>query len=109
VKTAPESAAYPPYECAVCLTTAIGCWNSRLLAFHEALELARAPGLAQLAHRLGLDLANPFARDGEQLADLFEGAVGLQADRGMSAGRSVYSVTRANPGKFREPSRWEIY
>src|SRR6202158_144746 len=51
--------------------------GSRLLAFHEALEVARAPNLAQLAQRLRLDLANPFARDGEQLADLFEGAVGL--------------------------------
>jgi hypothetical protein len=65
---------------AVCLTTAIDAWNSRLLAFHEALEFARAPGLAQLAQRLGLDLANTFARGGEHLADLFEGAVGLQAD-----------------------------
>jgi hypothetical protein len=66
--------------------------------------------------RSGAACAAPWPRfgeyvagDGEQLADLFEGAVGLQADRGMSAGRSVYSVTRANPGKFREPSRWEIY
>ena len=38
---------------------------STLLAFHEALEVARAPSLAQLAQRLGFDLANPFARDGE--------------------------------------------
>ena len=52
----------------------------RLLAFHEALELAGAPSLAQLAHRLGLDLANPFARDGKHFAHLFEGAVGLLAD-----------------------------
>jgi hypothetical protein len=52
----------------------------RLLAFHEALEAARAPSLAQLAQHLRLDLANTFARDGEQFADLFEGAVGLLAD-----------------------------
>jgi hypothetical protein len=32
---------------------------TKLLAFHEALELARASSLAQLAHRLRLDLANP--------------------------------------------------
>ena len=51
-----------------------------LLAFYEALELARAPSLAQLAQRLRLDLANPFAGDGEQLADLFESAVGLLPD-----------------------------
>src|SRR6202047_3194610 len=53
---------------------------STLLAFHEALEVARAPSLAQLAQRLGFDLSNPFARDGELLADLFEGAVGLLPD-----------------------------
>src|ERR1700687_3972680 len=53
---------------------------STLLAFHEALEVARAPSLAQLAQRLGLYLTNTFARDGELLADLFEGAVGLLAD-----------------------------
>jgi hypothetical protein len=35
---------------------------------------------AQLAQRLGFDLSNPFARDGELLADLFEGAVGLLPD-----------------------------
>ena len=34
---------------------------SALLAFHEALEVARAPSLAQLAQRLGFDLSNPFA------------------------------------------------
>src|ERR1700687_4633263 len=45
-----------------------------------ALEAARAPSLAQLAQRLRLDLANTFARDGEQFADLFERAVGLLAD-----------------------------
>ncbi len=53
---------------------------STLLAFHEALEVAQAPSLAQLARRLGFDLSNPFARDGELLADLFEGAVGLLPD-----------------------------
>ena len=36
-----------------------------LLAVHEAREVARAPSLAQLAQRLRLDLANPFARHGE--------------------------------------------
>src|SRR5271166_2510607 len=51
-----------------------------LIAFHEALEVAQALSLAQLAQRLRLDLANTFARDAEQFADLFEGAVGLQAD-----------------------------
>jgi hypothetical protein len=38
----------------------------RILAFHEALKVARAPSLAQVAQRLSLDLANTFARDGEQ-------------------------------------------
>jgi len=36
-----------------------------LLVFHEAGEVSRAPSLAQLAQRLRLDLANPFACDGE--------------------------------------------
>ncbi len=35
--------------------------------FYEgALEVAQAPSVAQLAQRLRLDLANTFARDGEQ-------------------------------------------
>jgi hypothetical protein len=34
----------------------------------------REPSLAQLAQHRRLDLANTFARDGEQFADLFEGA-----------------------------------
>jgi hypothetical protein len=44
---------------------------STLLASHEALEVTRATGLAQLAQRLGLDLSNAFARHRELLADLF--------------------------------------
>src|SRR6266852_2196603 len=52
----------------------------RLLAFNEALEVARAPSVAQLAQRPRLDLANTFARDSELLADLFEGVVGLPTD-----------------------------
>src|SRR6516225_799329 len=52
----------------------------RLFAFHKAFEIARAAGLAQLAQRLGLDLANPFTRDGELLANLFKRVVGLLAN-----------------------------
>src|SRR5262249_16905682 len=51
-----------------------------LSACHEAREVARAPSLTQLAHRLRLDLANTFARDGKQSADLFESVVGLLPD-----------------------------
>src|SRR5215471_15849948 len=47
---------------------------------HEAREVARALSLTQLAQRLRLDLANTFARDGKQSADLFESAVGLLPD-----------------------------
>jgi hypothetical protein len=54
--------------------------SERLLAFPEALEVALAPGLAQLAQRLRLDLANTLARDAEHVADLVKGAVGLLAD-----------------------------
>ena len=38
----------------------------------EILELLAAAGVAQLAQRLGLDLADALARDVELLADLFE-------------------------------------
>jgi hypothetical protein len=38
------------------------CSCRRLLALHESFEIARTPGLAQLAQRLGLDLPNPLAR-----------------------------------------------
>ena len=48
--------------------------------FPEALEVARASGLAELAQRLRLDLANTFARDGEHFADLFKSALGLLSD-----------------------------
>src|SRR5204863_10168373 len=41
-------------------------------AFQEGLQLAAAAGVAQLAERLGLDLADALARDREILADLFE-------------------------------------
>ena len=53
---------------------------SSLLALHEALEVARAPSLAQLAQRLGFDLSNPFARHRELLADFFQCAVGPLSD-----------------------------
>ena len=38
----------------------------------EVLELLAAAGVAQLAQRLGLDLADALARDIELLADLFK-------------------------------------
>src|SRR5687768_6122197 len=41
-------------------------------AFEERLELARARGVAELAERLGFNLSDALARDGEVLADLFE-------------------------------------
>src|SRR5271169_1188499 len=53
---------------------------STLLAFHEALEVARAASLAQLAQRLGFDLANPFACHRELLADFFQRVIGLLPD-----------------------------
>src|SRR5450759_4993222 len=49
------------------------CWNLwRLLALLEALEGARPAGLAQFAQRLGLDLADTLAGDGELFADFLE-------------------------------------
>src|SRR5262249_19107882 len=53
---------------------------SPLSVCYKAREVARAPSLTQLAQRLRLDLANTFARDGKQFADLFEGAVGPSPD-----------------------------
>src|SRR5215212_5795714 len=41
--------------------------------FEVILELAAAGGVAELAERLGLDLADPFAGDVELLADFLEG------------------------------------
>src|SRR5690606_41914811 len=46
----------------------------------EAAELLGARRVAQLAQRLGLDLADPLAGDVELLADLFEGVVGVHVD-----------------------------
>src|SRR5262249_47515244 len=54
--------------------------SRRLLALHESLEIARAPGLAQLAQRLGFDLSNPFARNRELFAYFFQRVVGLLPD-----------------------------
>ena len=41
--------------------------------FEEALELADARGVAHLAERLGLDLADTLARDPELLPNLLQG------------------------------------
>src|SRR5438105_4795138 len=46
----------------------------------KAAQLARAAGVLELAQRLGLDLADALARDGELLADLFQSMVGIHAD-----------------------------
>src|SRR3984957_12792265 len=51
-----------------------------LLAFLEAFEAAGSAGLAQLAERFRLDLADALAGDGELLADFLEGVVGLLPD-----------------------------
>src|SRR3984957_7758324 len=51
-----------------------------LLAFLEAFEAAGSAGLAQLAERFRLDLADTFAGDGELFADFLKGVVGLLPD-----------------------------
>src|SRR5208283_4686975 len=56
------------------------CSPLPLLALLEALEVARSAGLAQLAQRLGLDLPDTLAGDGELLADFLERVVGFLAD-----------------------------
>src|SRR2546428_587638 len=62
------SARSRPRRCARCATRR-GC-----ASFEEALKLAQPRRVAHLAQRLGLDLADAFARDLELLADFFERA-----------------------------------
>src|SRR4051794_11502363 len=68
----------------------------RDLLFQVVLELPAPRGMAQLAQRLGLDLADPLAGDVELLADLLEGpgAAVLEAeaelqDAALAAGQRV--------------------
>src|SRR5499427_691501 len=67
--TNPAEAGFAGCECA-----------SRLLEIEERAELFRAARMAQLAQRLGLDLADALARDVELLADLFQRVVGVHVD-----------------------------
>src|SRR5579859_1731187 len=53
---------------------------STLSGVQEALQLAGARRVLQLAQRLGLDLADTFARDRELLPDLLQSVVGVHAD-----------------------------
>src|SRR5262249_1224870 len=46
----------------------------------ERAQLAAPRRMAQLAQRLGFDLPDPFAGDGEALADLFERVLAAVAD-----------------------------
>src|SRR6187399_2867086 len=52
---------------------AAGDGRPRVPLLEVVLELAAAGRMAELAQRLGLDLADAFAGDVELLADLFEG------------------------------------
>src|ERR1700751_2390529 len=47
-------------------------YDGRLFAFHETLQVARAPGLTQLPQSLGFNLANSLARNRELLPNLFK-------------------------------------
>ncbi len=51
--------------------------STLLLACLDALEVARAPGLTQLAQRLGLDVADTLASDREHLSDFLGRAIAL--------------------------------
>src|SRR5262245_49505061 len=48
--------------------------------FQERPQLARARRMAQLAERLGFDLPDALARDGEALADFLERVLAAVAD-----------------------------
>src|SRR3546814_15942098 len=52
----------------------------RCLLVEERTQVVRAARMAQLAQRLGLDLANALAGDVELLADFFERVVGVHVD-----------------------------
>src|SRR5687767_9524237 len=54
------------------------CWIAS--AIQEASELAAPAWMLELAERLGLDLADTFARDRKLLADFLERVVGVHAD-----------------------------
>src|SRR5690554_994219 len=54
--------------------------RSPVLLVEEGAQRLGAAGVAQLAQRLGLDLADPLAGDVELLADLLEGVVGVHVD-----------------------------
>src|SRR5439155_6093005 len=58
------------------------CGPARRRLLQVVLELPRPRRVAQLAQRLGLDLADPLARDVELLADLLQrpGATVLQPE-----------------------------
>src|SRR6185437_900123 len=53
---------------------------SDLPSFEKRLQATAARRVAQLAERLGLDLADALAGDGEALADFFERVLAAVAD-----------------------------
>src|SRR4030095_9110049 len=53
---------------------------SRCASFEERAQLAAPRWVTQLAQRLGLDLPDALARDGEALAALFERVLAAVAD-----------------------------
>src|ERR1035437_8290361 len=61
-------------------TDAFVCQPTGLSCRHERAQAAGPLWGAKLAERFGFDLANPFARDVEFLADLFERVLALAAD-----------------------------
>src|SRR5690606_40300566 len=54
--------------------------RGRSVDVEEAPQLLRAARMAQLAQRLGLDLADALAGDVKLLAHLFQGVVGVHVD-----------------------------
>src|SRR5262245_37147805 len=63
----------------------------------EAPELPRPARVVELAQRLGLNLADSFARDGELLAYFFQRVVGVHADAEAHAQHAL--LARRERGK----------
>src|SRR5687767_11080093 len=60
--------------------SAFSIQHSLCSAFEERPQLPAARRVPELAQRLGLDLADPFAGDGEALADFLERVLAAVAD-----------------------------
>ena len=69
-----------------------------LFEVEEASQLFRAGWVAQFSERLGLDLADAFARHIELFADFFQRVIGVHVD--AEAHAQHLGFTRRQAGKY---------